>query len=216
MQDLGAEIMQVDDLWDRWRRDGDPQARNALVCHYLPLVKTMAERVALRFHPSYLSDLYSYGVIGLIDAIEKFEPGLGRFETYSFCRIRGAMFDGVRKLAWLPRGADKRKKKIISKVVPVDFQTARRGGKPWHESLPDLHEGEVTDGLELQADYQEVLEAVRALSEPQRTVVVERYYRDRRLAEIGNDLGLTESRISQIHREALRMLNAFLLKRRIA
>lgn len=216
MQVALVEERQVEDLWDRWREDGDVEARNALVCHYLPLVKTMADHVAVRFHPSYLSDLYSYGVIGLIDAIEKFEPGLGRFETYSFCRIRGAMFDGVRKLAWLPRGADKRKKKIIEKVVPVDFQTARRAGKPWHESLSDVHDGEVTDGLELQADYDEVVEAVRALAEPQRTVVVERYYRHRRLAEIGIDLGLTESRISQIHREALRMLNAFLLKRRIA
>jgi RNA polymerase sigma factor for flagellar operon FliA len=209
---------EVDDLWSKWTKDHDTDVRDQLICHYLPTVEFLAARLAPHVPQSYRPDLYGFGVIGLMDAIEKFKPELGnRFGTYASQRIRGAMSDGIRTLNWLPRGAEKRASRVIEKIVPVDFKAARTsfGG-----SLEDTvaERGEITplEMLELEADYVEVADAVGDLREQERKVIVDIYYHRRKLAEIAVELGVTESRVCQIHRRALKLLEGILLQRRTA
>jgi RNA polymerase sigma factor for flagellar operon FliA len=92
-------------LWAQFKAHGSEPARDALIVHYAPLVKYVAGRVATGL-PSNVehADLVSYGMFGLIDAIDKFEPERGhKFETYSISRIRGAILDELRSLDWVPR-----------------------------------------------------------------------------------------------------------------
>lgn len=204
------------ELWAQWVEDRDVATRDALVECYIPLVEFLAMRLA-RFVPSsYRPDLFSFGVIGLMDAIEKFRPEMGHtFRTYGAVRIRGAMSDGIRTLNWLPRGAQQRASRVIEKIVPMDFQTATTPiGVRIQDTLSDPQAETPLDGLELQADHDEVLEAIGSLPERERIVVTRYYFERQRLAEIGVALGVTESRICQLHRSALTLLRDILEKQR--
>ncbi|MCC6225950.1 MAG: RNA polymerase sigma factor WhiG [Microthrixaceae bacterium] len=92
-------------LWDRYKNDGSTDVRDALILHYSPLVKYVASRVAVGLPQNVeQADLVSYGMFGLIDAIDKFEPGRGfKFETYAISRIKGAILDELRSIDWVPR-----------------------------------------------------------------------------------------------------------------
>jgi RNA polymerase sigma factor for flagellar operon FliA len=206
---------EIDELWLRWRSSGDTGVREQLICHYLPVVEFLAGRAARTVPDSHRPDIYSFGVLGLMDAVDKFRPEMGnRFETYGSRRIRGAMSDGIRSLNWLPRRASQAASRVIEKVIPVDFQTARTAvGARLEDSLPDPEGSQVFDGLLLEADHEEVIEAMASLPERERLVVREHYYRGRRLAEIGRDLGVTESRVCQLHRRALVLLRDTLTAR---
>ena len=202
----------VDQLWAGFAADPSEANRERLIRHYLPLVEFLAGRLGRHVHASYRADLYSFGVEGLMDAIDKFRPEMGnRFETYGSVRIRGAMSDGIRKMSWLPRGAENRSSRVIETVVPVDFQGARTPlGTRLQDCLSDRTAGTPIDGLLLEADHDEVLAAVRALPDRERNVVEQHYYARKQLKEIGRDLGVTESRVCQLHRRALRILEGLL------
>lgn len=202
----------VDQLWADFGADPSAQNREALIRNYLPLVEFLAGRLGRHVHASYRADLYSFGVEGLMDAIDKFRPEMGnRFETYGSVRIRGAMSDGIRKMSWLPRGAENRSSRVIETVVPVDFQAARTSvGVRLQDCLSDRTAGTPFDGLMLEADHDEVAAAIRDLPDRERNVVFEHYYAQKQLKEIGRDMGVTESRVCQLHRRALRMLQGAL------
>lgn len=202
----------VDQIWADFAADPSDRNREVLIRHYLPLVEFLAGRLGRHVHASYRADLYSFGVEGLMDAIDKFRPEMGnRFETYGSCRIRGAMSDGIRKMSWLPRGAENRSSRVIETIVPVDFQGARTAvGARLQDCLSDRTDGTPFDGLMLQADHDEVVAAIRALPDRERVVVVEHYYSRKQLKEIGSEMGVTESRVCQLHRRALRMLQGTL------
>ena len=202
-------------LWARWRDSGEGEARDALIRHYLPTVDMLSASVSRYVPESYRQDLYSFGLIGLMDAVDKFQPELGNsFETYGSRRIRGAMSDGMRTLRWLPRRAGQAASAVIEKVVPVDFQTATGpDGTRLEDSLPNT-EWSAWDAVELASDHVEVGRALDVLPDRERFVIVERYYGGRSLADIGRDLGVTESRVCQLHRRALRMLESILLESR--
>ena len=202
------------DLWERWRVDADPDARDALVHMYLPLVDLLASQLSHFVPSSYRADLAAFGAFGLLDAIDKFRPEFGcSFRTYGGQRIRGAIGDGIRRLNWLPRGAHKRRDRIIEKVIPIDFQTATTpGGVRIQDFLSDPAQLPITTGIELEADHAEVVVAVAALPERERTVIDSYYFGKRSLAEIGSQLGVTESRACQIHRTALGMLRESLIR----
>lgn len=202
----------VDQLWADYAAEASSKNREALIRNYLPLVEFLAGRLGRHVHASYRADLYSFGVEGLMDAIDKFRPDMGnRFETYGSVRIRGAMSDGIRKMSWLPRGAENRSSRVIETVVPVDFQAARTAvGARLQDCLSDRTAGAPFDDLLLQADHDEVVAAIRELPDRERNVVFEHYYGQKQLKEIGRDMGVTESRVCQLHRRALRMLEGAL------
>jgi RNA polymerase sigma factor FliA len=202
-------------LWERYLATKDQRTKQKLVCHYLPLVEFLSVRLGRGVDVSLRPDLYSFAAMGLMDAIERYRPDLGvRFETYGSRRIRGAIADGIRSMKWLPRGADRRPGRVIEAIVPMDFQTAKTSvGKKLHDTLADPLEPAPTEDVELEADHEEVQDALTTLPARERFVVREYYYRRRPLAAIGKDLGVTESRVCQLHRRALRLLESELLER---
>ena len=100
----------VMELWQRFKQSGEDSVRDALILHYSPLVKFVAGRVGVGLPRNVeQSDLISYGIFGLIDAIDKFDLERGfKFETYAINRIRGAILDELRQLDWVPRSVRSR------------------------------------------------------------------------------------------------------------
>lgn len=93
------------DIWQRYIKTSDPSLKEQLVLQHLGLVKYLAGRLAVNAPPAMThEDLEGYGVIGLLDAIDKFDPGLGtKFKSYAYTRVRGSMLDEIRKQNWIPR-----------------------------------------------------------------------------------------------------------------
>ncbi|GAA3406604.1 FliA/WhiG family RNA polymerase sigma factor [Paenibacillus hodogayensis] len=102
------------EVWKQWKSEGLLSAKQSLIEHYLPLVEYVVGRLLIGL-PKNVSrdDISSYGIMGLIDAIEKFDYERGlQFETYASWRIRGAMIDGLRQGDWVPRSVREKAKKI--------------------------------------------------------------------------------------------------------
>ena len=210
--------VELADLWDSWGRDRDPAVRGELARHYLPLVDRLARRMASSVHPSLRQDVHGFGVLGLLDAIDKFRPELGfSFSTYGSLRISGAMRDGLRVLSWFPRASRRRRNPgPMDRVIVVDFQAGIGDkGVPFSESVADGDEGP-EEIAAIADDYREMKRAVAHLPTLERKVVMEIYYGNRRLRDIAVDLEVTESRVCQIHRRALRMIESRFLQRQSA
>jgi RNA polymerase sigma factor FliA len=206
---------QLSQTWQEWKLSRSADLRSQLVCHYLPLVKLVARSAGRQIDESFRPDLISFGAIGLMDAIDKFDDEVGvQFETYASRRIRGAMFDGLRSLTWFPRGAERRASRKIHKVVAVDFQTAKtQHGYALAETLTDRVEELPDDIAEIAAEHQEVVRAIATLPLREQRIVFEYYFERRCLAEIGAEMGISESRACQLHRRALESLTATLRER---
>lgn len=101
-------------LWERWKRSADEEAKKQLIEMYLPLVHYVSSRLAIGLPQNVsVEDLVSYGIMGLIDAIEKFDLDRGhQFDTYASWRIRGAMIDGLRQGDWVPRSVREKAKRV--------------------------------------------------------------------------------------------------------
>ena len=99
----GQTMLEV--LWQRYKYENDSDSREKLVVKCLPLVKSLAQRLAIYASSSCdADDLMSAGIVGLLDALEKYDPvAQTSFRTYAKCRIRGAMLDEIRNLKWAPR-----------------------------------------------------------------------------------------------------------------
>lgn len=115
------------DLWTGWRELGQLEAKQALIEKYLPLVDYVAGRLAIGLPKNIAKDdLHSYGVMGLIDAIQKFDYLRGlQFETYASWRIRGAIIDGLRQGDWVPRSVREKAKKIEEAYQKLEQQYLR-------------------------------------------------------------------------------------------
>ncbi len=247
---VAAAADALSDLWDEFKRSGSAAARERLILHYAPLVKYVASRVATGLPASVeQADLVSYGMFGLIDALEKFEPARGnKFETYAIPRIKGAIIDELRAMDWVPRSVRFKAREIekayadlesILKRAPAEQEIAERLGV----SLRELHDvisqisfvsvlaldellavgsdrGEQvslldtladrsvdpTTGLEGQETRGLLAAAINSLSEREKIVVTLYYFEGLTLAEIGDVLGVTESRVCQIHTKAVSQL----------
>jgi RNA polymerase sigma factor FliA len=139
----------VEQIWREYRATLDPKLRNRLVLQYAPLVKYVVGRVRTRLPDSVLQDdLVSDGVLGLIDAIERFQPGPGlSFQTYAVPRIRGAIIDGLRSMDFVPRSV-RDKLRLIQRArltleerlgrTPEEAEVAREAGIPI-QHLRDLN-----------------------------------------------------------------------------
>jgi RNA polymerase sigma factor FliA len=112
--ETNVKAIELRDLWKRYKATGDDRARERLVIAYSPLVKYVAGRMASGL-PAHVeeSDLISYGLVGLISAIQRFEPERDiKFETYAITRIKGAIIDELRSLDWVPRSVRSRAREI--------------------------------------------------------------------------------------------------------
>lgn len=222
----------VSDLWRRYRETGSPELRNQLVLQYSPLVKYVAGRVRSGLPQTVDSaDLVSEGVIGLMDAIERFEPDRGwTFQTYAVPRIRGAIIDSIRAADWVPRSV---RSKLRDVERARDALQLRLGRSPSDrelaaelqlstQALRDLRErptapsyvGDdevaalddlapaVDAALEDENTRQALLDALKTLSERDQIVIALYFFEGLTLGEIGQVLSVTESRISQLRSRA--------------
>ena len=236
----------IEQWWQRWFDGRDPLARDRLIVHYSPLVKFVAGRVGAGL-PSSVDpgDLVSAGVFGLIDAVERFDPERGgKFETFAVPRIRGAVFDGLRSLDWVPRSVRSRAREVENAFQelegrlgrsPNDDELARQlkisdgEFQKWLAAIasttvgpldraltagiePRGLGGDVPDSPSAVVEESEVRRLVRGelkrLPEREKLVLSLYYDEGLTLAEIGSILGVTESRVSQIHTKAVLHLRA--------
>ena len=114
-------------LWDAYRQKKTQETREQLIIEYAQLVKLVAGRLSMYLgHNVEYDDLVSYGIFGLIDAIDKFDLEKNvKFETYASLRIRGAILDQIRKMDWIPRTIRQRQKKIDAVIKEVEQTTGR-------------------------------------------------------------------------------------------
>ena len=230
----------LDQIWAEYRATGEAGLRNRLVLQYAPLVKYVAGRLRTRMPDSVdPDDLVSDGVLGLMDAIERFEPARGlSFQTFAVPRIRGAIIDGMRSMDFVPRSVrDKLRAVQRAQVLleerlgrlPEDTEVAREVGIPVqqlrdlsrqansnHASLDDF---DLADELSSAADHKveqgdvnaSLMRVVDQLAERDQVIIALYYFEGLTLAEIGQVLGVTESRVSQVHRRATTTLREKLL-----
>ncbi len=114
-------------LWEAYRKDPNPQLREQIIIEYASLVKLVAGRLSmyLGYNVEY-EDLVSYGIFGLIDAIDKFDTKKEvKFETYASLRIRGAILDQIRKMDWIPRTVRQKQKKIEAAIKSIEMKTGK-------------------------------------------------------------------------------------------
>jgi len=121
------EQISEEELWDRYSKTKDQKIRNYFIEKYAPLVKYVAGRVAMNVPNTVdFNDLVSYGVLGLIDAIDKFDPKREiKFKTYAVTRIRGSIFDQLRAIDWLPRSVRQRAKEIEKVIADLEGKLGR-------------------------------------------------------------------------------------------
>ena len=246
--ETNVKAIELRDLWKRYKASGDQRARERLVVAYSPLVKYVAGRMSSGL-PAHVeeSDLISYGLTGLISAIERFDLTREiKFETYAITRIRGSIIDELRTLDWVPRSVRARAREIEranmkleaklqrapsdeemavelgmstqdfqdallqishSTIVALDelWNVSDSGGDQVSllDTLPDrgapdpqqlVDQGELRD---------RIADAIAALPEREKLVIALYYYENLTLREIGEVLGVTESRVSQLHTKAV-------------
>ena len=114
-------------LWEEYQKNRTPQLREQIILEYAPLVKLVAGRLSmyLGYNVEY-EDLVSYGIFGLIDAIDKFDLGKEvKFETYASLRIRGTILDQIRKMDWIPRTVRQKQKRIDEAIKQIEMRTGK-------------------------------------------------------------------------------------------
>jgi RNA polymerase sigma factor FliA len=125
--ETNVKAIELRDLWRRYKGEGDERARERLVVAYSPLVKYVSGRMASGL-PAHVdeADLISYGLVGLINAIERFEPAREiKFETYALTRVRGAILDELRSLDWVPRSVRARARQIERANAKLEHKLQR-------------------------------------------------------------------------------------------
>jgi RNA polymerase sigma factor for flagellar operon FliA len=250
-------VEEVDALWADYKSTQSLQAREGLILHYAPLVAAVAGRVGMRL-PSTVeqADLVSYGMFGLIDALEKYQMDRSvKFESYASSRIRGAIIDELRAMDWVPRSV-RTKARAVDRAyadleatlhrTPSEDEVARHlempvedlraiysqlstvnvaaldellgggddrpGGVSLGDTLGDDRTLDPASSIEAAETKFLLARAIECLGERERIVVVLYYYEGMTLAEIGRVLGVTESRISQMHTAAMTRLRTRLLE----
>lgn len=116
-----------DDLWVKYRESRDPKVRDFFIKQYAPLVKYVAGKVAQGMpHNVEFDDLVGFGVFGLLDAIDKYDPQKAvKFKTYAVTRIRGAIFDELRSIDWVPRSVRQKTREIEEVIIELEAKHGR-------------------------------------------------------------------------------------------
>jgi RNA polymerase sigma factor for flagellar operon FliA len=243
--------------WSTYKSTGDRLQRERLILHYAPLVTAVAGRVGMRLPSSVEhADLVSAGMFGLIDAIEKYEPGRGvKFQTYASSRIHGAIIDELRATDWIPRSVRAKARAVDRAYAELEGELRRRPHESEVAARLDMGVGELRtvfaqistvnvaaldellgagsergDSVSLGDTLEDhrtpdpagsfeshetkylLARAIEQLGEREKIVLVLYYYENMTLAEIGRVLGVTESRISQMHSAAMVRLRKALVE----
>jgi RNA polymerase sigma factor FliA len=188
----------------------------------IPFVQKIAGRVHRKLPPSVLKDdLVSAGIIGLLDAANKFDASSGvQFEKYAGFRIRGAMIDELRKMDCVPRAV---RAKINRTRKFCELFEKMNGRTPEIDEVTSLNEAFVYDRdidledcpsqeedsfeiLSREETKRDLAKMLKELSQSEKTVISLMYYNQRSMTEVGEEMGLTVSRISQIHKGVLSKL----------
>ncbi len=248
---MSDDASETQRLWATYKIERSRELRDKLIIQYSPLVKYVAGRVGVGLPRNVeQSDLVSFGVFGLIDAIEKFDPERGyKFETYAIARIKGAILDELRSIDWVPRSVRSKARTLeraMGKleaehhraptddevademgVTPQQLQTTLSqisfvGVAALDEMLSGGERGESVslgdtvadsgDGpmgvYEVEEMRQILAESINRMPEREKIVLTLYYYEGLTLAEIGRVLGVTESRVCQIHTKAVLQLRS--------
>jgi RNA polymerase sigma factor for flagellar operon FliA len=248
-----VKAIELQDLWRRYKTAGEERARERLVVAYSPLVKYVAGRMSSGL-PAHVeeADLISYGLGGLISAIERFDLGREiKFETYAITRIRGAIIDELRTLDWVPRSVRARAREIERVNVKLEGRLQRAPTddemstelemtlEEFHDALLQISNSTIVALDELwsvsdssgdqvslldtlpdrgapdpqalvdQGELRDrIADSIAALPEREKLVIALYYYENLTLREIGEVLGVTESRVSQLHTKAVLRLRS--------
>jgi len=241
-----------EDLWKLYRKSRDPKIRDFFVKQYAPLVKYVAGKIAIGMpHNVEFDDLVGFGVFGLFDAIEKFDPTKHvKFKTYAVTRIRGSIFDELRSIDWVPRSVRQKSRELEDAVRTLEARLGRAASdeeiaeamemdveefqslilKISSTSILSLNDvwytGEDDDQISIVESIESptsmnpdtivereeikrvIIEAINELPDKEKKVLILYYYEDLTLKEIGHVLGVTESRISQLHTKAIMRLRS--------
>ncbi|MEN3111499.1 RNA polymerase sigma factor FliA [Uliginosibacterium paludis] len=222
--------------------------KNQLIARYAPLVKRIAYHLMAKLPASVqVDDIIQNGMMGLLDAITRYEEGLGaQFETYAVQRIRGAMLDGLRENDWLPRSLRREMRRIETAVHTLEQQNGRQPTEGELAKLLGMDLGEYQKMLQDARGYQLVyfedfgdeddddylerhivgaapdpltmledhdmrntlIQAIEDLPEREKMVMGLYYEEDMNLREIGEVLGVSESRVCQLHSQAIARLRS--------
>jgi RNA polymerase sigma factor for flagellar operon FliA len=233
----------------------DQKLKDQIIVEYAPLVKFIAQKIASRLPSNIeLDDLISCGVIGLMDAIDKFDPTRdNKFKTYAEFRIRGSILDELRAQDWVPRSVREKAKSVERAYTKLEIEYGRPATDEemcatMKLSLEEFHDLikqsksvsllNIDDAVSFSnhdkrlmaslmedrrnlnphalvnyKDLQNVMkESIKELPEKQRLVLSLYYYEDLNLKEIGQVLEVTESRVSQLHTQAILKIKAKIAK----
>lgn len=234
-----------------YRSTVDPKVKDEIIVEYAPLIKYIAQKIASRLPANIeLDDLISCGVIGLMDAIKKFDPTRdNKFKTYAEFRIRGAILDELRAQDWVPRSVREKAKtverafqklekdlgrpasdeemskelnltqdeyydllnkaKSISLLNIEDAATFSKGDKKLMMGLLEHRRtSNPFSAVNFKKSQDRIREGIKTLPEKQRLVLSLYYFEDLNLKEIGQVLDVTESRVSQLHTQAILRLRS--------
>ncbi|MDR2641611.1 MAG: sigma-70 family RNA polymerase sigma factor [Planctomycetaceae bacterium] len=204
---------QDEQLWKQYLKDkSNIDARNAIVIRYLPCVEITAKKVFRQLKGNVeLDDLIAYGTFGLMDAIRTFDLNR-KYKFESFCkqRIYGSIIDAIRKLDWVPRSVRAKQKKNqleneIPRIISLDAETYNESGESsiLSETVRDNKVNKPEGKIIRIAWLQEVL---TGLNQTERLIIILYYYDKKIMKEIGEVLNLSESRVSQLHKDIIERL----------
>lgn len=236
------------DLWERYKRNKDQNARENLILEYVGLVKYVAGRLSISLPPNVQQDdLISYGIFGLIDAIEKYDLDRNvKFETYAITRIRGSIWDGLRSMDWVPYSVRQKARELEKTFARLENQLGRAatdneiceilninkhqfnqlltessfssflsledlwkvdsdGGNSVRiiDIIQDKNATDPVTSVMFEEKKMVLTDAINKLPEREKLIIALYYYEGLTLKEIGKVLGVSESRISQMHTKAV-------------
>ena len=242
---------QIADLWEQYLQDRTKKSvRDKLIVQYIYLARYVVGRIKVNLPPSFsFDDVVSFGLEGLIDAIEKYHPSKGaKFESYALMRIRGAIIDKIRSSDWLPRTLRRKIKEIkiaterlkqqigrapttkevadvmgltedkINEIMSADVTVNsiydKKGTGEDSVEIIDTIEDENSqrpeDKIEKIDAKKELEQALKKLPERERTLLVFYYHENMTLKEIGEAINVSESRVCQLHAQAIMKLRNIL------